>query len=206
MFCKDCKLVFFSKRKPHQHKCLAQFGKLVTRNLRFKCKSCTSKHTGACIREVFERGVTSQKKKTIETHRCFVCSKPFSLKGNLSRHLRTHFGQEPFSCENCSITFLQKSNLKRHCRTHESSSKKTFICKVCSKTFANKYNLSRHKQSLHESEQMGVFFEESEQSDNLPNRSKKKEWENIKLALSNIVVTGDTWPKIVPCIGPLQQI
>ena len=157
MFCKHCKLVF-SKREPHQHKCLAHFGKLVTRNQRVKYKYCTAKHTGACIREAFEREVISQKKTTIEIHRCSVCSLTLSEKWNLSRHQQIHFKRKRFRSENCFTTFSQKSNLKRHRKTHMPSSKKTFNCKVCSKTFASKFNFLRHKQNSHRREQTGIFF------------------------------------------------
>ena len=47
---------------------------------------------------------------------CKFCSKSFPRSANLTRHLRTHTGEQPYKCKYCERSFSISSNLQRHVR------------------------------------------------------------------------------------------
>ena len=49
-------------------------------------------------------------------HRCGYCGKVFPRSANLTRHLRTHTGEQPYRCDQCDRSFSISSNLQRHAR------------------------------------------------------------------------------------------
>ncbi|KAJ9573466.1 hypothetical protein L9F63_009126 [Diploptera punctata] len=74
--------------------------------------------------------------------KCHVCSKIFSCKFNVSRHMSSHRNDNPFKCNDCNESFIHKSSLTKHLRVH--STEKPFKCNFCVKSFPLKYHLNRH--------------------------------------------------------------
>ncbi len=49
---------------------------------------------------------------------CKICSKSFSTKGSLQRHMLVHQNMTPFCCDSCGSHFKSKFHLKEHDRLH----------------------------------------------------------------------------------------
>ncbi|KAI2659279.1 Zinc finger protein OZF [Labeo rohita] len=106
--------------------------------------------------------------KAVQNHQstsvCKFCSKSFSTKGSLQRHMLVHQDMAPFSCGSCGSQFKSKFHLKEHERLHTDSvnvntdprhttrlslpaqgpGKFPFRCKVCDRPFRRQKSLKNH--------------------------------------------------------------
>ena len=74
---------------------------------------------------------------------CDICSKVFTLKSSLMRHITSAHNNESYDCILCKKSFKRKDCLRRHqlsihSRTYEVS------CSKCEKKFARTDNLKKH--------------------------------------------------------------
>ena len=73
-------------------------------------------------------------------HACPVCSKVFSNRGNVSKHLTLHSSHKPWNCSVCNVGFNSNRAWEHH-NLQNHTSDRPFACSVCSKTFAVHDNL-----------------------------------------------------------------
>ncbi|KAH7696874.1 Zinc fingerC2H2 type family protein [Aphelenchoides avenae] len=78
-----------------------------------------------------------------ERYTCKFCQKVFPRSANLTRHLRTHTGEQPYKCQYCDRSFSISSNLQRHVRNIHNK-EKPFKCQQCDRCFGQQTNLDRH--------------------------------------------------------------
>ncbi|GFT79692.1 hypothetical protein NPIL_625651 [Nephila pilipes] len=81
--------------------------------------------------------------KNKERYSCKFCGKVFPRSANLTRHLRTHTGEQPYKCKYCERSFSISSNLQRHVRNIHNK-EKPFKCPLCDRCFGQQTNLDRH--------------------------------------------------------------
>lgn len=102
-----------------------------------------------------------QSTKTKERYACKYCGKVFPRSANLTRHLRTHTGEQPYKCQFCERSFSISSNLQRHIRNIHHK-EKPYKCPQCDRAFGQQTNLDRHLKK-HENECSTIL-------DNLPQK------------------------------------
>lgn len=88
--------------------------------------------------------------KVKDRYACKFCGKVFPRSANLTRHLRTHTGEQPYKCRYCERSFSISSNLQRHVRNIHNK-EKPFKCPLCERCFGQQTNLDRHLKK-HESD------------------------------------------------------
>lgn len=79
---------------------------------------------------------------------CSVCSKGFSVKFSLKRHMFTHSYVKPFRCPNCDCAYSDKSNLIKHQRKRHSDVR-LYACSLCRAVFSSNSSLLRHRRTSH---------------------------------------------------------
>ncbi|NXS94605.1 ZBT40 protein, partial [Jacana jacana] len=94
-----------------------------------------------------------------EYHPCPTCTKVFSAPSLLERHMVTHGGGKPFSCEICGKAYQQLSGLWYHNRTHHpdvfaaqnhrTSKFSSLQCGSCDKTFSSTAAHRKHVRAEH---------------------------------------------------------
>lgn len=97
---------------------------------------------------------SSHSGKVKDRYACKFCCKVFPRSANLTRHLRTHTGEQPYQCKYCERSFSISSNLQRHVRNIHNK-ERPFKCHLCERCFGQQTNLDRHLKK-HEADVNGI--------------------------------------------------
>lgn len=98
-----------------------------------------------------------------DRYSCKFCGKVFPRSANLTRHLRTHTGEQPYKCKYCERSFSISSNLQRHVRNIHNK-EKPFRCTLCERCFGQQTNLDRHLKK-HETQGLNVIDSPTHESE-----------------------------------------
>ena len=123
--------------------------------------------------------LTPSMMKSKERYCCKYCGKVFPRSANLTRHLRTHTGEQPYKCKYCERSFSISSNLQRHVRNIHNK-EKPFKCPLCDRRFGQQTNLDRHLKK-HESDGPTILDDSPKASSSTENDDK----DSVDQAFSN---------------------
>ena len=76
---------------------------------------------------------------------CHLCSREFTRKTSLEKHMLIHEGKRPFKCSICTAAFHQKGSLDYHIKTiHLKDDSQKHICEICGFTTLHLSSLKIH--------------------------------------------------------------
>lgn len=157
MKCKCCKFASFKKevlvehfRKNHP-RCIcsycdhmAEHAYIIKRHIMrhtqdgCKCDVCGKVYKDQYVLKMHVKMVHMPAEVLFE---CNVCSKKFTRKAHLKRHLRIHDPEKPFKCPQCQYRGCEKSDIVKHLLVHEDPKHQ---CGICNKTFRHIKNKELH--------------------------------------------------------------
>ncbi|OXU24430.1 hypothetical protein TSAR_012233 [Trichomalopsis sarcophagae] len=131
--------------------------------------------------------------KIKDRYSCKFCGKNFPRSANLTRHLRTHTGEQPYKCKYCERSFSISSNLQRHVRNiHDKQ--RPFKCPMCERCFGQQTNLDRHLKKHEADDGSGVVsVADSADSSNENEREETSTYfDEIRSFMGKVTYGGDT--------------
>ena len=78
---------------------------------------------------------------------CGICTRKFTRKGNVLRHMNSVHREKKFQCNSCNKTFSRKDDMTRHVNTLHP--KDDFECNLCNIKFQDKQAVQSHKKLEH---------------------------------------------------------
>ncbi|XP_011302457.1 PR domain zinc finger protein 16-like isoform X2 [Fopius arisanus] len=130
--------------------------------------------------------------KIKDRYSCKFCGKVFPRSANLTRHLRTHTGEQPYKCKHCERSFSISSNLQRHVRNiHDKQ--RPFKCPLCERCFGQQTNLDRHLKK-HEADDGSVVVSVAD-SPGSSNENDREEtyFDDIRSFMGKVTYAGDNY-------------
>ncbi|KOC66061.1 Transcription factor hamlet [Habropoda laboriosa] len=124
--------------------------------------------------------------------KCVKCGTPFMFprSANLTRHLRTHTGEQPYKCKYCERSFSISSNLQRHVRNiHDKQ--RPFKCPLCERCFGQQTNLDRHLKKHEADDGSGVVSVADSPGSSNENEREDAYFEEIRSFMGKVTYSGD---------------
>ncbi|XP_066595106.1 zinc finger protein sens-like [Prorops nasuta] len=141
--------------------------------------------------------------KPKDRYSCKFCGKVFPRSANLTRHLRTHTGEQPYKCKYCERSFSISSNLQRHVRNIHNK-EKPFKCPLCERCFGQQTNLDRHLKK-HDADGPTILDEvRSRYHGQLP-RADESYFEEIRSFMGKITSQRQAIPYFPGLLGPAAE-
>ncbi|XP_053662068.1 histone-lysine N-methyltransferase PRDM16 [Anopheles marshallii] len=125
--------------------------------------------------------------KVKDRYSCKYCGKVFPRSANLTRHLRTHTGEQPYKCRYCERSFSISSNLQRHVRNIHNK-ERPFKCHLCERCFGQQTNLDRHLKK-HDADAAGLVLGDSPSS-NEAERGEDVFFDEIRSFMGKVTYSG----------------
>ena len=81
---------------------------------------------------------------------CALCGKHFACDRNMSRHMRSHTKEKPWSCtvSQCEKHFFTKDSMEKHVNSVHKKLRE-HACEICEKLFSDNYKRKRHMDVVH---------------------------------------------------------
>ncbi|XP_043532923.1 transcriptional repressor CTCF-like [Chiloscyllium plagiosum] len=93
-------------------------------------------------------GLNKTKKQDIKkTFQCKLCSRTFTQRSNLDRHMRSHSDERPHRCHLCEKAFRTVTLLQNHINTHTGT--RPHKCPDCAMAFVTSGEVVRHRRYKH---------------------------------------------------------
>lgn len=110
--------------------------------------SCSSNgNAGSLIGNNNNNGNGNENSQEPSNFVCRICSKSFTLKRLLNRHMKCHSEIKRYLCTFCGKGFNDTFDLKRHTRTH--TGVRPYKCNLCEKSFTQRCSLESHCLKVH---------------------------------------------------------
>ena len=117
-----------------------------------KCQQCeNSYHTKSSLQKHIDRcridecSVDTKDREFV----CAVCSKSYTKKYILTKHMIIHSTDRPYSCKICGKSWKYKRSLKDHEGVHSDNCSLDFQCQKCDRRFRLKQSLKDHMSKVH---------------------------------------------------------
>ncbi|XP_012288659.1 transcription factor hamlet-like [Orussus abietinus] len=138
--------------------------------------------------------------KPKDRYSCKFCGKVFPRSANLTRHLRTHTGEQPYKCKYCERSFSISSNLQRHVRNIHNK-EKPFKCPLCERCFGQQTNLDRHLKK-HDADGPTILDEVRSRYHGQMPRADESYFEEIRSFMGKITSQRQGIPYFPGLLGP----
>lgn len=129
--------------------------------------------------------------KMKDRYSCKFCGKVFPRSANLTRHLRTHTGEQPYKCKYCERSFSISSNLQRHVRNiHDKQ--RPFKCPLCDRCFGQQTNLDRHLKKHEADDGSGVVSVADSPGSSNENEREDAYFDEIRSFMGKVTYGGES--------------
>ncbi|CAL1542656.1 unnamed protein product [Lymnaea stagnalis] len=123
---------------------MAEHAYIIKRHMmRHDTKSCTCTACGKVYKDMYilKMHIKMVHMPAEVLFECTVCSKKFTRKAHLKRHLRIHEPEKPYKCTVCDYRGCERSDISKHMLIHQDPK---HACERCGKTFRHIKNKELH--------------------------------------------------------------